>query len=75
MVKAQRQARAPGRCVLELGCTGHAGRMAGCTLAVVDRFAAAQGAVGVTDLDLAHLLQADGLGHFQVGCAWTGLVF
>ena len=69
-----RQTRSPGRGVAKFRCAGYARRMAGGALAVVDGFTAAQRTVGVADLDMPHLLQALGLGHFRVGRARSGLV-
>ena len=66
------QAWAPGGCVLELGSTSCTGCVAGRALGLVNLFAAAQGAVGITNLYGAYFLQAHGLGHFGIRCTGAG---
>ena len=60
-------ARAPGCCILEFGCAGYAGFMAGRALRLEDFRATAQGAVGITNFHRTHFLQTHGLGHFGIG--------
>ena len=68
-VKALLDARAPGSCILEFGCTRSACGVAGRALGFVNLFTAAQRTVGIADFHGADFLQAHGLGHFCIGRA------
>src|SRR3989344_3878071 len=64
--KAGRDAGRPGASIGEFGSTSGAGCMAGGALALVHLFASTERAVGVTDLDHAHLLDALGNGFLRI---------